>query len=597
MARILVADDNSNIQRMVGLALKDQGIDVVAVGNGEAAVRKISELHPDLVLADVFMPVRNGYEVCQYVKEDASLAHIPVILLVGAFDPLDEQEAQRVGADGVLKKPFVPPDPLIAMVKAALQRAGVSLKPEEAEKAAAASPRKGSDLLPQAPPPQAPTPRVSPLAGVSFSSGPASFAPVVGDESFVGEPPAPEPARVDAPKHTLAFGNLLGSTTAPDDREFAADTEIPKASDWRSADDEPDDVPEEEEEEAEESAPSWRRDGADTVFADDGSGAKDWRESAVADTVGRQSARETWEQPENKSGFESAAEVPSEVPAGMPTEMGAFASEMNALEAESAVENSPESSGTGISYHETSRVDPSEHVQEPSDTTASSGELKAAEPEYSEMPGMKLPRADAAEEQKIGYVTGESSDTERPFEDSKELPAELAASDVAIPNETVVAAEEVEATAATEPVAHDEPTHVEAPAHAEEKTPEPVAINSWFSRPASPWDVQRKSPLTSTWDTPSGVGATSESTPAVEETTEARATNGQASLEEIATVISDEPAAQAVPTTSESTAPVDMDALIAKVLARMSPDVMQTLTRELLKPMVAALVADELKKK
>ena len=98
---------------MVGLALKDQGIEVVAVGNGEAAVRKISELRPDLVLADVFMPVRNGYEVCQYVKEDESLKHIPVILLVGAFDPLDEQEAQRVGADGVLKKPFVPPDPLL----------------------------------------------------------------------------------------------------------------------------------------------------------------------------------------------------------------------------------------------------------------------------------------------------------------------------------------------------------------------------------------------------------------------------------------------------------------------------------------------------
>src|SRR5438270_8780182 len=52
---------------------------------------------------------------------------IPVILLVGAFDPLDEQEAQRVGADGVLKKPFVPPDPLISMVKSALARAGVAL--------------------------------------------------------------------------------------------------------------------------------------------------------------------------------------------------------------------------------------------------------------------------------------------------------------------------------------------------------------------------------------------------------------------------------------------------------------------------------------
>src|SRR5256885_5524788 len=111
---------------MVGLALKDHGIDVVAVGNGEAAVREISDVRPDLVLADVFMPVRNGYEVCRYVKSDSSLAHIPVILLVGAFDPLDEQEAQRSGADGVLKKPFVPPDPLISMVKSALVRAGVA---------------------------------------------------------------------------------------------------------------------------------------------------------------------------------------------------------------------------------------------------------------------------------------------------------------------------------------------------------------------------------------------------------------------------------------------------------------------------------------
>src|SRR6516164_1792333 len=133
---------------MVGLALKDQGIDVVAVGNGEAAVRKISDVHPDLVLADVFMPVRNGYEVCRYVKQDPRLSHIPVILLVGAFDPLDEQEAQRVGADGVLKKPFVPPDPLISMVKSALARAGVPLGPTAAvEKPSAATTRSGTDLL------------------------------------------------------------------------------------------------------------------------------------------------------------------------------------------------------------------------------------------------------------------------------------------------------------------------------------------------------------------------------------------------------------------------------------------------------------------
>jgi len=120
--KILVADDNTNIQKMVSLAFEERGIDVVSVGNGEAAVRRIPDMNPDLVLADIFMPVRNGYEVCEFVKKDERFAHVPVILLVGAFDPLDEKEARRVGADGVLKKPFVPPDPLIAMVISALEK-------------------------------------------------------------------------------------------------------------------------------------------------------------------------------------------------------------------------------------------------------------------------------------------------------------------------------------------------------------------------------------------------------------------------------------------------------------------------------------------
>ena len=122
MAKILVADDNSNVQKTVALALAELGVEVVAVNNGDAAVRKLADISPDLVLADIFMPVRNGYEVCEFIKKDSRFSHVPVVLLVGAFDPLDEPEAQRVGADGILKKPFVPPDPLIAMVKTLLDR-------------------------------------------------------------------------------------------------------------------------------------------------------------------------------------------------------------------------------------------------------------------------------------------------------------------------------------------------------------------------------------------------------------------------------------------------------------------------------------------
>jgi CheY-like chemotaxis protein len=147
VAKILVADDNSNVQKTVALALADLGVEVVGVNNGEAAVRKLGEMMPDIVLADIFMPVRNGYEVCEYVKKDSRFSHMPVVLLVGAFDPLDEREAQRVGADGILKKPFVPPDPLIAMVKTLLDRmAGERLVTSAVSKSAVSKQSKGGGV-------------------------------------------------------------------------------------------------------------------------------------------------------------------------------------------------------------------------------------------------------------------------------------------------------------------------------------------------------------------------------------------------------------------------------------------------------------------
>ena len=262
MARILVADDNSNIQKMVGLALKDQGIDVIAVGNGEAAVRKIADLRPDLVLADVFMPVRNGYEVCKFVKDDSSLAHIPVILLVGAFDPLDEQEAQRVGADGVLKKPFVPPDPLISMVKSALQRASAAQTAAVmTEKAAVPVMAGGPSTAGRAS--SMPTASVSP----TVFAVPRAEAPV---ESFVEEvPPTPETLKIESGGKPLAFGSLLETPAAePDDAAFVVPPNPELADrDWSGA--ETDEVEEEEEESA---SSSWRRDGGSEDFAPDPAG-------------------------------------------------------------------------------------------------------------------------------------------------------------------------------------------------------------------------------------------------------------------------------------------------------------------------------------
>jgi CheY-like chemotaxis protein len=104
--KLLLADDSATIQKVIDLTFADEGVRVVAVGNGQDAIDQLLELEPDIVLADVFMPSPDGYEVCRYVKTHEKLKHIPVMLLVGSFEPFDEAEARRVGADDILTKPF-----------------------------------------------------------------------------------------------------------------------------------------------------------------------------------------------------------------------------------------------------------------------------------------------------------------------------------------------------------------------------------------------------------------------------------------------------------------------------------------------------------
>ncbi len=202
MAKILVADDNSNVQKTVTLALVELGVEVVAVNNGDAAVRKLADFCPDLVLADIFMPVRNGYEVCEYVKKDSRFSQVPVVLLVGAFDPLDEREAQRVGADGILKKPFVPPDPLITMVKTLLDRSlGERLVAVTASKPAVSVQAKagGAPTAEKRPP-------VLEVPVAQEETPEEELRPAVGRVSF-GEG-----------EHPIAFGQLLDSPA----KDFAA---------------------------------------------------------------------------------------------------------------------------------------------------------------------------------------------------------------------------------------------------------------------------------------------------------------------------------------------------------------------------------------
>ena len=106
---LLLADDSVTIQRVIELTFADEDVTVVAVGDGDAAIARLeADPPPDIVLADVGMPGRDGYQVAAYVRQAPRLRHIPVVLLTGAFEPVDEARARNAGSAGVLVKPFEP---------------------------------------------------------------------------------------------------------------------------------------------------------------------------------------------------------------------------------------------------------------------------------------------------------------------------------------------------------------------------------------------------------------------------------------------------------------------------------------------------------
>ena len=104
--KLLVADDSVAIQKVIDLTFTDEGMEVITVGDGDQAREKLEEITPDIVLADVFMPGIDGYELCRIIRDSERLRQIPVMLLVGSFEPFDEAEARRSGASAVVTKPF-----------------------------------------------------------------------------------------------------------------------------------------------------------------------------------------------------------------------------------------------------------------------------------------------------------------------------------------------------------------------------------------------------------------------------------------------------------------------------------------------------------
>lgn len=117
--KLLLADDSVTIQKVVEIVLAEEGFDVRIANNGEEALADVPVLRPDIVLADVEMPVMDGYQLCEKIKMNPDTKDIPVILLAGAFEPFDEGHAKDVGANDYIIKPFESAE-LMSKINAAL---------------------------------------------------------------------------------------------------------------------------------------------------------------------------------------------------------------------------------------------------------------------------------------------------------------------------------------------------------------------------------------------------------------------------------------------------------------------------------------------
>ena len=595
MAKILVADDNSNIQKMVGLALKDQGIDVVAVGNGEAAVRKISDIHPDLVLADVFMPVRNGYEVCKYVKEDRALSHIPVILLVGAFDPLDEQEAQRVGADGVLKKPFVPPDPLISMVKSALARAGVPLgnEPAAAEKAPVSAGRVAKEVL-------------SPVASAKVAA--VTAVPEAEAEPVLGTFSTPGPASVKfaAGSEPVAFGSLLETPEVEDDLAFTSKPieELEAARHWGKTN-ESDEVEEEEGEEGSGRAP-WRPGGLDESLEEIATSSKnasapDWREKAFHGSspangaaghkwtpIGGAPAEEVAQTP--RAGISTLDNKPFEAPA--PFAGDAWAAALATTVQEKITGASEQAADVSASGDANATViEPAPQAAE----AAGPANWASVTDTPWELEAKKASLLAATWDAPAPSIPPSVADAEKFFQE-EQTPA-MTETPGAVVNEFV----EHSSFHGAPEFGQEQPAETaEAPTGTAAESFEAKSSEGSYDLPALDFSApEAAAGSTYASSAPTESHETQEAPKYQEPETSFVSQMETGMAEEPARVMeaAEEVVHHAEPATAPEVAQPDMDALVARVVAKINPEVLQRVTQEILKPVIEALIKDELASK
>jgi CheY-like chemotaxis protein len=220
---LLLADDSVTIQRVIELTFADEDVNVVAVSDGDQAIARLESSPPDIVLADIGMPGKNGYEVAQYIKQSPHLSHIPVVLLTGAFEPVDQARAAAAGCDGVLAKPFEP-QLVIGRVKELLAKPKVPVQVAtdlDANLAAPLMDRSSATTAPADPPDMS----------NYFDRLDAAFANLTpgAPRTAVAEDPPPNPAPAAAPQVHDEI-DWFGLQLAPPASETPEDLPLSSAS-------------------------------------------------------------------------------------------------------------------------------------------------------------------------------------------------------------------------------------------------------------------------------------------------------------------------------------------------------------------------------
>jgi len=118
---ILLVDGDNAIVKFVTLILENEGYRVLTAPDGDEALQAVRHARPDLVLLEIVLPGKNGYQVCRAIREDKVLHALPVVFLSAKCQPSDRFWAKRVGADGFVAKPFDPAD-LVREVRARLRQ-------------------------------------------------------------------------------------------------------------------------------------------------------------------------------------------------------------------------------------------------------------------------------------------------------------------------------------------------------------------------------------------------------------------------------------------------------------------------------------------